>query len=190
MANIRPMKPSGVQLSRPIVPPGPADAHQLVRRGLVVRGEHDAHAGQDGVELVLRERQGLGVGLPPPQRRAAACRRVPSGVQQFRRQVARDHVGARERGGDGGVPGARRDVQHPLAGADPGGLDQNAAQVRDDLRGQLRIVPQRPHPPVRGLQRVPHDGSPRVVVSNARSPAGALLVQDLYRDLVVGSAAT
>ena len=46
-----------------------AHPDELVGAGLVVRREHDADAGHDGVELAVGERQRLGVGLPPVQPR-------------------------------------------------------------------------------------------------------------------------
>ncbi|GAB3799854.1 hypothetical protein GCM10027605_14300 [Micromonospora zhanjiangensis] len=43
--------------------------------------------------------------------------------EQSRRRVRAGHPGTRAGGEQGGVAGAGADVQHPLAGADPGRVD-------------------------------------------------------------------
>ena len=74
------MKPVGVQLIIPMVPPGRVDPDQLVGDGLVVRREHRPDAGQHDVEARVGERQRLGIGLDPlqPDTRAAAAIRRPA----------------------------------------------------------------------------------------------------------------
>jgi hypothetical protein len=55
---------------------------------------------------------------------AAGRGELLSDLQQAGRQVARGHVRPGERGGDGGVSGAGRDVEDLLPGRDSAGLDE------------------------------------------------------------------
>ncbi len=146
------MKPSGVQLSRPIGPAWAADSDQLVGAGLVMRGEHDPHAGQHHVELAIGERQRLGVGLTPLHLHAQLRGLFPPGVEQLRSQVGGDHAGPGQGRGDGGVARSGGDVQHPVTARHPARPNQNRAKVRDDLGCQGGVVAQGPHPSVPGLE--------------------------------------
>jgi len=110
-----PMNPAGVQLSSPI---------ELVGGGLVERREHHPDARQHGVEPPGVERQVLGVGLDPVELGAALRGELRPDLQQAGREVAGGHPRAGERGRDGGVAGARRDVEDLLPGPHPGGLDE------------------------------------------------------------------
>ena len=58
-----PMKPSGVQFARPILPPGLHDADQLGGGAILIGREHDAEGRDDDVETGIGEGQGLGIGL-------------------------------------------------------------------------------------------------------------------------------
>jgi len=61
--NTWPMKPSGVQLARPMLAAGLADAKHLGRGLVLVGREHHAEGRDHGVEARFGERQRLGVGL-------------------------------------------------------------------------------------------------------------------------------
>ena len=67
----------------------------------------------------------------PPRTRPSPCARgeLPTRREQFRGQVGGHHVGAGERGGHGGVPGAGGDVEHPVAGAHAGRGDEGGPQL-------------------------------------------------------------
>ena len=75
------MKPSGVQLEQPDRPTGAHGAHELVGRDLVVRREHHADAGHDGVELAVVEGQRLGVGHLPGDGQALRLGVLPAPVE-------------------------------------------------------------------------------------------------------------
>jgi hypothetical protein len=55
----------------------------------VVRGEHDADAGQHAVERAVRPRQRLGVGRLPGDRQALLLGEASADVEQLRREVGR-----------------------------------------------------------------------------------------------------
>ena len=122
------MKPSGVQLIRPMVPPGRHDADQLVGARLVVRGEHDADAGQHGVERAVVERERLGVGLPPVERDPGGLGVPATRLEQLGGEVAGDDAGTGLRRRDGDVAGARRDVEDAVPGPDAGWPRRGAAR--------------------------------------------------------------
>ena len=63
--SIWPFRPSGVQAHTAIAPPGRVDAHHLVGRRLVARGEDAAKGRHHDVERVVGERQIRGVALDP-----------------------------------------------------------------------------------------------------------------------------
>ena len=117
VANIWPMNPSGVQLSRPILAPGPAHPQQLVGGDLVVRREHHADAGDDRVEGRVVEGQRLGVGLLQVIAQVARRCARPD-VEQRRREVAGDHLGPGSGGRERGVAAAGRDVEDAVPGRD------------------------------------------------------------------------
>ena len=133
-------------------PAGAGHADELVGGLLVVGREHHADARQHGVEGVVGVGQRLGVGLLPAHRHALALRERPPGGEELRGEVGGHDVGAGERGGHRDVPGARGDVQHPLAGADPGRGDEDGAELRDEAGGHVGVVAQAPHRAVLGLE--------------------------------------
>ena len=147
-----PIMPSGVQLSRPIVPPGRHTRTSSSATCLVVRREHRADRGHDDVEGLVLERQVLGVGLDPLELEPLGLGRRAAGVEQLGRQVARDHVSRppeqpgsrrcrcrRRRRGRACQDRCRR--PRPVAGP--------AAAERLDHR---RVVARRPHRAVARLQ--------------------------------------
>ena len=191
-ANIWPMKPSGVQLSRPMVPPG---RHTRI--------SSSALAWWNGANMTPR--QDMTVSNSPSangRSSASACRHssvVPRrrglplpGLEQFRGQVAGYHAGPGLGGGDRGVAGSGGHVEHPVSGPDLARFDEDRAEARDEVGGHGRIVAERPHGAVLRLQRPArfggirglggHFGSPPLVVSgpDARKCGTRRLVQHLY----------
>ena len=97
--NTWPMKPSGVQLARPILPPALQTRSSSAAARLLVRREHHAEGREHDVEAVVRERQVLGVGLagirscsPSASARARRARAAParsrSSVTSHQRRAA------------------------------------------------------------------------------------------------------
>ena len=119
----------------------------------VVRREHDADARQDGVELVVRERQRLCIGLPPLQLDAILGRALTALVQQLGREVAGHHGGAGASRRDGHVSGAGRHVEHAITRGDAGRLDNDRSELGDEIARQRGVVAERPHRPVLRLER-------------------------------------
>ncbi len=146
-------EPFGGPTQQPDRATGPADSYQLVRGGPVVRGEHDADAGHHRVERGVLERQRLGVGLLPAQDRSARLGLPAPHGQQFGSEVRGDHIAAGQRGGDRGVPRPCRDVQHPVPLLHGARVHQDGAEPRHDTRRDRRVVAERPHRPVLGLER-------------------------------------
>ena len=130
-----------------------AHPHDLVRTGLVVRRKHNAQAGRHHIESVVLERQGFSVGFHPFQLNAAVRCLVPAGVEQFRSEIAGNHLGAHHGRGDGCVPGPRGHVQDTLLGFDSAGVHQDGSEVLEHLAGQGGVVPRSPHGPVLLFQR-------------------------------------
>ena len=128
-----PMKPSGVQLARPIGRPAARRAAARPRRCVLVGREHHAEGRDRDVEAPSAngsasasaarnvDRQALGLGA-----RAAA-------LEQRRHVVGRGDVAEAARRGERGVAVAGRDVQHPLARPEVEGL---AEALADDLQGR------------------------------------------------------
>ena len=132
---------------------GPADPDEFVGRRLMVRCEHHPDAGQHGVELRVRIGQGFGVpGLPGQLHPGFGGQSLP-GRQQFGRQVGGCDLGAGLRRWDGDVPRSGRDVEHPVARADPSRRHQGRTQFGDHVGHHGRIVAERPHGGVPLLQR-------------------------------------
>jgi hypothetical protein len=130
-----------------------ADAQELVGCGLVVGCEHHAEAGDHRIELVVAKRQGLRVPLLPFQLNAAVRCLVAAGVEQLRSEVTGDDFRAHHCGGDGRVPGARGDVQDPMARIDAAGLNEDCSQLGEQFTCERRVVPRCPHGAVLLLER-------------------------------------
>ena len=105
--------------------PWPAHPEQLVRRRLMVRGEHDSDAGRHDVEGVVPVGQGFCVSQLPRQLHAVAGRKRPTGIEQLRGQVGCGHPGTGQRGRNRGIPRAGGHVEHPVPGADPTGRNES-----------------------------------------------------------------
>ena len=145
VANIRPMKPSGVQLSRPIRPPGrttrTSSSAASWWRGANITPTHEIAASNSpssygsacGVVGAPVQVEALGLG--------GAARPMSSSA---RRDVGGDDVGAGAGGGQRGVAGAGRDVEDVLAGADAGSLDEPGSERGDDLGGHGVVVAESP----------------------------------------------
>jgi hypothetical protein len=87
VAKSRPTNPSGVQLSTPIVPSGRQTRTSSAAGRGVVRGEHDADAGQDDVEGGVLEGQRLRVGLAPLELGAGGGGALAPVVEELGREV-------------------------------------------------------------------------------------------------------
>ncbi len=108
---------------------GLADPHQLVRAGLVVRRKHHAQAGHHHIELVVLERERLGVPFLPVQLSPAIGCLPAAGVEHFRREVAGDDVRVHHGGRDRRIAGTGGHVQDALAGPDGARLNEDGAEV-------------------------------------------------------------
>ena len=113
--NSSPIRPSGVQLTSPMRPPGRHDARQLRGDDLVARRELDAEHRQHAVEALVVEGQVLGVALDPVDRDAVPRRRGGGGLEQLGREVEADDLRSGGGGRHGDVAGAGRDVEHVVA---------------------------------------------------------------------------
>ena len=140
----------------------------------MVRGEHDPQAGHDDIELVVTERERLGVGLPPLQLNALPGGLPLPGGQQFGGQVTGDYAGPGVSGGNRGVARSSSHIQHPVSGPHPACGHEDLPQPGNDVGGQGRVVTQRPHRAVLVFQRpvslgrgsrCGHDGSPQRVLA-------------------------
>ena len=144
--------PSGVQLSRPIVPPGRQ-----------TRTSSSAAAWWCGANITPIEEMTTS-NAPSSngrcsasastqlERDARALGAVPAGLEQLGREVARGHARAALRGGDRRVAGAGGDVEDVHAGADPAGLDEPRAEREQERLDHRWVVAGRPHRAVAGLQ--------------------------------------
>ena len=133
-------------------PAGTAGAHELVGRGLVVRGEHHADGGHHDVEGRIVEREVLRIGLDPVELGARGARADAPGVEQLGGEIARHDLGAALRGRDRGVAGAGADVEDALPGLDAARLDEAGAERREERLDHRRVVAGRPHAAVACLQ--------------------------------------
>jgi hypothetical protein len=95
-----------------------ADARQLARGLLVVRGEHVPERRQDAVEAAVGEREPFGVALHPLDRQPVGLRLRAPLLEQLGDQVKSGHAGAGSRRGTRGVAGTAGDVEHLHARAD------------------------------------------------------------------------
>jgi len=94
----------------------------------MMRGEHHSDAGEHRVELIAVERQRFGIGFKPLQVDAPGLGERAPALQQFRDQVAGNHICAGERGGDRRVACPGGDVEHPITRTDPARLYQCRTQ--------------------------------------------------------------
>jgi hypothetical protein len=106
----------------PIRPP--ADRQQLGSRPLLVGGEHGPTGRQDGVEGVVGEGQGLGVGLLKGHLQPFGLGSLAGPLQQRGDVVDAGDLAEAAGGGQGGVAVAAGHVQHLLARAQVDGLAQ------------------------------------------------------------------
>ena len=153
VANIWPMKPGRRPGDQPDRAAGPADPDQLVRGGLVVRREHDADAGEHRCRT-RRRAYGSASASPTSQVELdpGLAGQPLADRQQLGGEVGGDTVRAGRGGRDGDVAGAGGDVEHPVAGLDAGGLDQDGAEIGDELGRHRGVVAEGPHGPVLGFQ--------------------------------------
>ena len=139
-----PMKPSGVQLARPIFPPGrqtrisSAAARSWSGVNMTPKVETTTSKLASWKGALPRRPRGTRSSARRPRRGAGA-------VEQGRNVVGRRHVAPTARRRQRGVAVAGSDVQHRLPGADVEGLAQVFA---DDLQGGADdgIVAGRPRP--------------------------------------------
>jgi len=106
----------------------------------MVRGEHRAHDGQDGVVLLVGVRQPLGVRGLPGEAEPLGLGVAASALEQLGGQVGRDDPGSAPGGGDGGVAGAGGDVEDVRPRPDAGGLDELVAELGDDVVGDRGVM--------------------------------------------------
>src|SRR5690625_3289771 len=154
----------------------------------MVRGEHDADAGDDGVEGPVRVGEGFGVGLLPAEPGAAPGGELAADGEELGGEVRGGDLRTGEGRGDGGVPGPGGDVEDALARADAGRPDEIGAEAGDDLGGDRRVVARRPHGAVAGLELdvlvehlLTHGEPPSVGCSQGPGGAGRPPVPRLYR---------
>ena len=123
---MRPIRPSGVQLTRPIAPPG---RHTRTSSSATTwwRGANwTPNDGEHAVEARVGERQRLGVALDPGD--AAVARARAGDVEQVGHEVEAGDVGAELGGAQRDVAGAGGDVEHGVAGLDAGEREQVAGR--------------------------------------------------------------
>ena len=147
-----PMKPSGVQLARPILPPErqtrSSSAAALSWFGVNITPKVETTTSK----LAIGERQRLGVGLLEFDRQPSASARARAALEQRRHVVGRGDVAPAARGGERGVAVAGGDVEHGLAGTQ---VERLAKRLADDLQrgADDGVVAGRPGGLLAGLQR-------------------------------------
>jgi len=116
---------------------GAHDADEFVGAPAVVGREHHADARRGDVEIVVVEREVLGIrGAPGDAEVSVACL---ARLEQLRGQVAGDDVGAGACRGNRDVPRPGGDVEDLLPSADVQCVDESPAQWGDQI-GDGRIV--------------------------------------------------
>ena len=137
--NSWPMKPSGVQLARAMVPPGrqarSSSSAAFWWSGANIDTEHRHH----GVELAVAARQGLRVAVGERDLQPLGGSALPASLEQGRHVVDADDRAAEPGGGQRRVPAAGGDVQHPPAGAQVGRVDELLGDP-DDAGGHRVVV--------------------------------------------------
>jgi hypothetical protein len=134
------------------LPARSAHAHQLVGCSLVMRCEHHADRGHDDVEVLVGERQVLGVALDPLELQPHRLGALLAGLEQTRCQITRDDGCPPLCRRDGSVAGAGSDIEYAVALGDPRCLDEGRAERQQERLDHLGIVARRPHRAVLGLQ--------------------------------------
>src|SRR3954469_3637755 len=156
------MKPSGVQLIMAMVPPGRqtrsissavcwwcgANMAPTTERTTSNSPSRNGSASTSASTHSTR----TPAACAPPQARAAGRRGALARREELRGQVGGDDGGARPGGGDRRVARARRDVEHRAGARDAGRVDDDRAELRDELGGHAGVVTPRPHRPVLVLQ--------------------------------------
>ena len=126
------MKPSGVQLASPILPPRLADAQQLGRRLVLVGREHHAE-GRDAPTSKLAS--GNGSASASASRNSTFSRfgrgALAAAFEQRRHVIGRGHVAPAARRRERRVAVAGRDIEHLAAGAQ---VERFAQLLADDLQ--------------------------------------------------------
>ena len=107
----------------------------------MMRREHHTHGGHHDVVAVVRERQGLRVGLHPFQLDTARRGDAAARIEELGCEVACGDDGARLGGRDGGVAGPGCDVEDTVACLDFACPDDLGAEAGDQLGRDGRIVP-------------------------------------------------
>lgn len=115
---------------------GPADACELTGDDLVARRELHAERRQHDVEVVVVEREILGVALDPVDDHVALGGAPAGGLEQLRRQIDADDLRAGGGRPDRDVPGAGRDVEHLLPRHQPDLVQQTHRARRDRARAR------------------------------------------------------
>ena len=152
VANICPMKPSGVQLASAMLPPGrqTRTSSSALRRWCGANITPIAEStwsnslssnGSDSASACRHARS-----------RPSASARSPAGLEQLGREVARDDVGTGAGRDHGRAPRPGSHVQDAPAGTDGGCLDHGLPERGDQVGGDRGIVAERPHRPVTRLQ--------------------------------------
>ena len=122
---------------------GPGDPGDLIGGPLLIRREHAAEDGADHVEAAVVERQRLGVALHEVRVQALRIGAPSRALEQGGHVVEPDDGAPASSRGEGGIPAARRDVEHTLGGVDVERLDQELRDD-DDLRPDHVVVATRP----------------------------------------------
>ena len=147
-----PMKPSGVQLTSPMRPPGRRPG-QLVRGDLVARRELHAEDRQDRLEGPRRGTEALGVALAPsrPTRRPARHARRAT-VNSSGARSSPTTVAPMPRRRDRDVAGAGGDVEHGVARRHGDAAEQVRGRYHVDALGHRGVVAGGPGRAVRLLE--------------------------------------
>ncbi len=129
--NSWPMKLSGVQLARPILPPGRQTRIEFVRRLLLIGREHDAEGRKHDIEAGIREGKRFRVGFLERDRQALGFGAVAATIEKRADIVRRHDVGEAAGRGERRIAVAGGDVEDALVAAEIDGLAEHFA---DDLQ--------------------------------------------------------
>ena len=148
--NICPMKPSGVQFARPILPPRLQTRSQLSGGAVLVGREHHAEGRDNDIEAAIRERQASASASWKLICRPFGGGALTCAIKERGHVVRRDHVAPTPRGGERGVAVAGGDVEHVLVRAE---VERLAQRLADDLQrgADDGIVARRPGALLAGL---------------------------------------
>ena len=98
--SICPMKPCGVQLARPILPPDLQKLYHFGGGPVLIRGKHHTVGRNDDVEARIGERQRFGIGLSEHDVEAIGIGARLAARQQGRNKVGRGHRAPAPRRGE------------------------------------------------------------------------------------------